>query len=750
MYKNHPWTSHTILEKLKAIPRSRLVEIYAKSATAENSAVIPFLPHLEYMGCPDEALENFLDDVEGKTEAQVTEALIGLITHNCRLNKDLLDLNPTMLDSYVSLFGSLRRANRGDIEKAIIDKLRPDGLDNYIGGRPLLAAADSLVELAQAIRPDLEQKFISQYLTKRVLQPGYLSTMIKPWKRDGQDGIDVTQNNLRSVVLLMRMLAQSPEKETLAACNREFSSVFHDYTPMKSLSQSLLWFAYHFDVEEISLRRSFSVDTLASYMELQGMMQSIQNQASSRYLSNNLSNIQVAWNDGKPEAIGDLVDIERIEAVRLAVNSRNRVLGDQMIDAMATGFLEQQAEDVSRIPDLYRFALAWSGAGAIPVDRDVADLYEQHAFYAFNAIADALTREIDAGKEAGARSFLQSRGVNLDQVIADLEARGFSIRRQGNFSKGFGRLFTNPRYVARRSFQQFGSSDSRGYRLGAVTKKQTPWPGRPGVDALDLVYDGKTIAQVFKCQRSRIGVSVLAELSGVVDLDNTLRQMDGRYIFSAPMTMTGLGRKMTGFAFRDGMQMNWITKSQGDDGLLLADSAGGVRILDKRAIPLSALVNEEDIQKAPYRDIIENWARANRDRPQSSSEYLAMNLSPFKKLRDRRVFLDILKAKRYSVLSGMLLIDGEGENVFHDGRTSRRLFVEFSDQTFGVINSSEDMTTGDLVQLARHIGAKRAIYMDTGMYDMATYRDGRGTDHIIGHQDTDESTNRVVIFDKSK
>jgi hypothetical protein len=55
------------------------------------------------------------------------------------------------------------------------------------------------------------------------------------------------------------------------------------------------------------------------------------------------------------------------------------------------------------------------------------------------------------------------------------------------------------------------------------------------------------------------------------------------------------------------------------------------------------------------------------------------------------------------------------------------------------------MSTKKLMMIAEKLGAERAVYMDTGMYDMATYYEPNGNKNILGHLDTDKSTNRVVF-----
>ena len=95
----------------------------------------------------------------------------------------------------------------------------------------------------------------------------------------------------------------------------------------------------------------------------------------------------------------------------------------------------------------------------------------------------------------------------------------------------------------------------------------------------------------------------------------------------------------------------------------------------------------------------------------------------------------------------MLLIKGGRPNwLKHDGKTSRRFLLTFKDGSVGVINSSKDMSTSDLIAISLAAGAEQAVYMDTGMYDYATYYDPNGKELALGHQDTKDSTNRIVFL----
>ncbi|MDO8528217.1 MAG: hypothetical protein Q7T03_11125, partial [Deltaproteobacteria bacterium] len=352
------------------------------------------------------------------------------------------------------------------------------------------------------------------------------------------------------------------------------------------------------------------------------------------------------------------------------------------------------------------------------------------------------------GEKSASKEFSLKK-INLDELITEIESRGFPIRKQDNLSKGVSRIFTNPSYVLRRSMQKLSGDESQPQSGQALKLRPNGWTQRDGVDVRELVVGGKEVAKVIRCKRGKTGVKVLVNRSGLVDTAGVMSSFGKKYIVSAPMNMTTANRKLTEIAFQDGVQMNWLLTPNGKDGLLIVGEDGNPKILDKREILIGDLLTEEDLKDREISDACSKWLYGSSGPCPAS--ILKETIRPFKKFHDKLFFLQMLKAKKLSLLCGMLLMDnGKTSRVKNDGdQTSRRFFLEFDDGSFGMANSTADMSTGELVELLTAMGGvKRAIYMDTGMYDKASYRDGDGKDHILGHVDTDESTNRVVIFSR--
>jgi hypothetical protein len=70
---------------------------------------------------------------------------------------------------------------------------------------------------------------------------------------------------------------------------------------------------------------------------------------------------------------------------------------------------------------------------------------------------------------------------------------------------------------------------------------------------------------------------------------------------------------------------------------------------------------------------------------------------------------------------------------------SRRTQFKYS------FTQAKKISTNDAVSLAKKLGASRAVYCDTGMYDFAQIFDVQGKEHTVGWADNKDSTNLGVI-----
>ena len=106
-----------------------------------------------------------------------------------------------------------------------------------------------------------------------------------------------------------------------------------------------------------------------------------------------------------------------------------------------------------------------------------------------------------------------------------------------------------------------------------------------------------------------------------------------------------------------------------------------------------------------------------------------------------------METQKLSLLANMLLVENwQLANYWTDWADSRRFFVEYNDWSIWVIDSTENMSTKSLMEIAVKSWVKNAVYMDTWMYDMAAFHQPDWKKRIMWHNDTNMSSNRLVVY----
>jgi len=230
-----------------------------------------------------------------------------------------------------------------------------------------------------------------------------------------------------------------------------------------------------------------------------------------------------------------------------------------------------------------------------------------------------------------------------------------------------------------------------------------------------------------------------------VDMEAEHSRLGNSLVFSAPVSMTTGSRKLTEIAFKNGIQLNWLTGTK--EGYVLVDKNNSPKVLDKNNLTIGDFISADDLNSALVKKLILKW-NGNNNQLNNPQELLSHKLDISKKFKDRTLFFKLLAYKEYSLLVNMLVVKDNVPETISDGKDYRRLFLTFPDGTFGVLNSTIQMSTNNAAEIAAQAGATKAVYMDTGMYDMASYTDGKGVEYILGHQDSNLSTNRIVVYAK--
>ncbi len=744
-------TATTILKALQNVPYSPIVKRFVAHASVAKVELIPYLPFLELVGCSAFRLWWLNVKEEETTWRDFVE--------DPRDGADLRDIDLSKREVYAAFFRGLDSQYASESE-AFFKEVRFDKAAQQLQGLSIASQAQKVYAFANAVSPKFRKMLFERILLKEMQKRGAVARTLKPWVSVRTGRIDVTQNNLSEVTALLKVLLDAhtyrqkaddahDDAPVLApvSLRADLVDVFEEVPKLNDYESEIMWLAGQLDVEEISVTHLGDLGTLGDYLELVRLMKEYGNLAATRYMNNRFYEIDLAeifLKGGNSEL---MMDIGALEAMRVSINMRNKVMGDEVVDSIGTSYLESDHKHPKSIGELLNFSRAWSLSNGIYVQQDVQGLYQQYAQFGYSMIAERVRRGLKQDEQQFADE-LALQGIILDDLLAELQARNLPVyRRPSDAAKFANRIISHPQYALSRAAQK--KLDDQTDTIAAASQVRfevAQWPSRPGVEVMSVMRGSLEVAKVIKCDRAHARVGVLVERDGLVDTEGAIAELGNRYVFSAPMTFTTGNRKLTEFAFRDGKQMNWLLTADGKDGLLLVRRDGQVRILDKRAVKLSMLLDKADLEDEHIKSLCLKWLNGKRANMKTLDEVLSATLQPFSNIRDKSLFIGILREKRLSLLSTMLLINDEEVHLIpDDGRTSRRFFVEYDDGRFGVIDSSQSMTTADLVRLSLAAGVKKALYMDTGMYDMATYRDGAGHDHLMGHPDTSDSTNRVII-----
>lgn len=629
--------------------------------------------------------------------------------------------DPQKIGEYKAIARDLH--NRGEGDLGFFRRLSFEYYVLQSPPRSLLEAA-KVFRMLENVHIDMSKNYFENVVCREWSR---LSKDYQAWYNSKTGRLDVTRHNIKDVNGMLALF----ERPTL------------------DFSEEAEWFISHLDVEEIDLR-NLPPEVMADFFELMKRLRNVNATASGHYLSDQLLNLDAR----KVFAAIDVVDIAKIEVLRRSSNGGYPHLGDQLVDNLGIAMLENIESSVFNVAELQRVARAWSLNGNNDVLNDDRGLYQQYSSFAYQMISDVLLGTTgnwhDEDRVENLKTFLAGRGVDLEELVDELEREGFPIRTESDWDKFKNRIATDPGYVFRRGAQKVLPDALQANNMsGLKAVPSADWASRNGVAILVVRNaDDKEIARAIRCDRNVMGVEILLNAHALVNTEKRKQELGARYVFSAPLNMTTPdARTMTEIAYDRGEPMNWLMTARGKDGLLLVGTDQAPHILDKRGIKLSEMISAADLPA--LKDDLHVWKKRRKLEALSDDAVLNAVIRPFNHLADKVLFRVIMERKSYSLLSGMLFTAGENAHRLKQegGAASRRLFVEYADGRFGVVDGTEYLTTEKAFEAAKAAGATKAIYMDTGFWDQADYVDGKGESHRLdpGHSNSSESTNRVII-----
>ena len=560
--------------------------------------------------------------------------------------------------------------------------------------------------------------------------------------------IIVTQNNIQELNTYFKIW------DLLAEINDSKKQTDPSYDKLCT-KESMLKVLNVLDVEEISFKNLTSMEQLNEILKLQNISIQKNIRPISNFLNNSYREINFASlfkklsSKGGTDSLFDFIkNVNNVEEIRKIINeSADKNSGDQIIIRLGENILDQypldknQKTSYKNLKYLLELGKAWiENSKKAILYHDVQGLYQLVGRFALSNVANYLKSELETkgGDPMSVNAFLQKEGLSLSSVMKDLEDFGVPLELTlGNTQKGVvGLLSGNIGYITNRAVQKLVNENEEQTPKSAEVPipkiKMTPTNVKhhPGVEINDISVEGNLLAVLVKMKPNAFKADLLMSPSGKVDMEAYEKEHHKQMIFSAPVAFSTGNRKMTEMAALNGNFFNYLVTVDGKDGIVMTAPNGELKIFDK-----------SDLRK----DDFSNFARDNAETMNASAA--SEKLKIMKDFKDFSKFSQTINSQRLSFVSNMLLIKGGRPNwLKHDGKTSRRFLLTFKDGSVGVINSSKDMSTSDLIAISLAAGAEQAVYMDTGMYDYATYYDPNGKELALGHQDTKDSTNRIVFL----
>lgn len=629
------------------------------------------------------------------------------------------------VDAYTKLFELLKTIGATQWEKVIFDSLDFSGFKKFTKEIPLSQTIHAIRFFANTVHPQFQEILMNE----AEFNEDSCCNDLAIFKNPKTGRIDVTQNNIGAINSYLELFTSLKNRPNFRIENI-IKKLFPSATQISS-ENALDYFIQQLDVEEINFQKISTGEQLAEVLLLQKRVNDYYSSSTAKYLRNKVKELDVSsiFTNNQTADIGFVSNLDGIENLRTTINANtDRVSGDKIVIDIASAFLRNKPISYDTFKDVWRFASTWQDfAKNNSITKDVAGLYKLGANFAFNMVARFLQQETQSKGESGVSKELEQRGMNLNTIINELNQRGIPFEiRQSNFAKGITRIAQGQiGYVMNKASNKLSENNMGEVFIPKVERQPEVLGKHSGIQLDKVLVEGKEKAKLISCDPSKSFVKLLMDERGMVDMKGMEGKYKGKLIFSAPLAFTTGDHKMTEMAINKGNAMNYLISTEGKDGIVIADKQGDMKILKKTELKLSDF------------GIPELLSQGDR----------ALNITH--SLDDYREFLEIMKKYQISLLSNMLLVDNSNLQPFgNDQPDSRRFLVTFPDGRFGILNSTENMSTREMMAIAVALKAERAVYMDTGMYDMATYYEPNGKTHILGHIDTNKSTNRVVIMAK--
>ncbi len=413
---------------------------------------------------------------------------------------------------------------------------------------------------------------------------------------------------------------------------------------------------------------------------------------------------------------GGVLDPKRLESVRIKLNQIERVLGDEFILFVGMSMSKEQITKENFFQKLEEVSnCCFSKPSGY---KDVNNLYEMIGRFQANRLADFLVKNEknfnQSDKESAIRT-LDGMGVTVD-FEESTAAKATKQLAKGNIG-----------YVVIKVWEKLTAGEALRKEIIDVNPKKII-PDIKMQDGFGLSYyadsKDKKIATVLigKNNGGSAKVSYEAEIGNGIDVDHLKERYRSSLVAISVGTFTTGERKLADFAALKGQIISYLVSSQ-HNGLILFYPDGTASIKDVKNL------RKKDISTPGFQ---------MKDEPLQFRE----------KVEDFDIFIKKIKKTGASGMQGQLLLfDGElratekGSGV----QDKRRAFAIMEDGAFALIDFEQRITLLEEAVLAKKIGVRHLINLDTGMYDFSHFIDKTGKVHKLGTFDSERPTNMIIF-----
>jgi hypothetical protein len=359
-------------------------------------------------------------------------------------------------------------------------------------------------------------------------------------------------------------------------------------------------------------------------------------------------------------------------------------------------------------------------------------IYRLLGNFLLNQVANFLVEKLgpDEKNLSMVEDALKSQGVQFEELIKNLNKNGFHFElKQSSLSKAARSLKKGKvSYLFSSGWaklkSRFGSKPEKLDEI-SVERRLIGWRSPEGVSVEALVQDNRENAKLLYLNPENVRFGMEMGSGALFNPQDRLKSYSDVFFF-ASLAFSSSHGEITELAFDRGKVVSQLLSTKGKDAFVFVNFRGQLSILDKRDLML------HDIYEALGLPI----------RGENRRLRVAQNL------RDYTLFIRLIKQSRASMLASMMFVtNGEYEISSNVQEKSRRILLQYEDGNIAILDSTDDMSTNDAIQLALASGKlKYAVYMDTGNFDTAFYYESEDHSHQLGHNANDYKSSNILVL----